>query len=219
MFIQLSYCLARELQQLLSARKPMKGQVTLRSLQLKLPRRTRRYHPKFFLMTKFKSLMKVSCLSVLSARANKQTKKQKQKKLTNKKLTVFFECLLLSLWFDDYDGIRRPSQVIQNSQVMWTLTILYIYFAELQKLKGSKVVVSSIKTTIRCKGKIVEWPYHIKCGVCGVERQIEFDRAHAGIIKKFRTGMGISFMSYFSMMGKGTSIKLSLMILLYLKLF
>ena len=96
------------------------------------------------------------------------------------------------------------------------------YISTLQNyrsLKEAKLLFPRSKRPLDIKGKIVEWPYHIKCGVCGVERQIEFDRAHAGIIKKFRTGMGISFMSYFSMMGKGTSIKLSLMILLYLKLF
>ena len=95
--------------------------------------------------------------------------------------------------------------------------IVYIYFAELQEHKGSKVAVSLIKTTVKFKGKILEWPYHIKCGICGVERQIAFDRARAGIIKKFRTGMNITCLVFF-MLGKGISVKLSLMILLYFKL-
>lgn len=62
-------------------------------------------------------------------------------------------------------------------------------------LKGGKVVVSSTKTTVKFKGQIIKWPHHIKCGICGVERQDDFDRAHAGIIKRFRTGMGISLLS------------------------
>ena len=78
---------------------------------------------------------------------------------------------------------------------MSVLVIVYVSFAELQGLKGSKVVVSSIKTTVKFKRQIIEWPFHIKCGICGVEQQVDFARAHAGIIKRFRTGMGISLLS------------------------
>ena len=75
---------------------------------------------------------------------------------------------------------------------------IYIWFAELHKLEGSKVVVSSTKTTVKHKGQIIAWPYHVKCGICGVERQVDNDRKHAGILKKFRAGMamGICFISW-----------------------
>ncbi|PFX11811.1 hypothetical protein AWC38_SpisGene24338 [Stylophora pistillata] len=74
-----------------------------------------------------------------------------------------------------------------NSEEVQISDIVCTTKSELQKLKGSKVVVSSIKTTIRFKGKIMDWPYQIKCGVWGTERQVEFDRAQTGIIKKIRT--------------------------------
>ena len=46
--------------------------------------------------------------------------------------------------------------------------------------------------------------FHIKCGICGVEPQVDFDRAHAGIIKRLRTGMGISLLSCIFYDGQGT---------------
>jgi hypothetical protein len=68
----------------------------------------------------------------------------------------------------------------------------YFCFADLYKLDGSKLVTSSTKTTARYKGCIIKWPYHIKCGLCKVERQVAVDRSNFGIISKFKTGMILS---------------------------
>ena len=48
--------------------------------------------------------------------------------------------------------------------------------------------MSSTKTIAKHKGQLVTWPYHIKCGLCGVERQVDTDSKHSGIISKFKLG-------------------------------
>ena len=64
-----------------------------------------------------------------------------------------------------------------------------LHFVDLYKLDGSKVIISSTKTTAKYKGCIVTWPYHITCGICKVERQVAVDRSNFGIISKFKTGI------------------------------
>lgn len=65
---------------------------------------------------------------------------------------------------------------------------MVLYYTDLQKLDGSSVVLSSTKTIAKYKGQLVTWPFHIKCGLCGVERQVDIDRKHSGIISKFKLG-------------------------------
>ena len=96
------------------------------------------------------------------------------------------------------DPVQTQKEFLVRKIIILVIIRMYIWFAELHKLEGSRVVVSSTKTTVKHKGQIIAWPYHVKCGICGVERQVDIDRKHAGILKKFRAGMamGICFISW-----------------------
>lgn len=66
--------------------------------------------------------------------------------------------------------------------------VFYQSFSELEKLDSTKLIKSHTKTTGRYKGVIVNWPWYIKCGICGTERQMNIDRKLHGRIAKFRSG-------------------------------
>lgn len=83
-------------------------------------------------------------------------------------------------------GQQCPGYVA-HSQALVVIHNLFC-IAELDLLDGSKVVISSTKTSIKFKGKIIKWPYCIQCGLCEVQRQLDMDRMVTGMISKFKAG-------------------------------
>ena len=57
---------------------------------------------------------------------------------------------------------------------------------ELKKLSNSLVVKSETKSTMKHKGRVIEWPWHIRCGICHNEQLLEAGRSTEGRLKKFK---------------------------------
>ena len=57
---------------------------------------------------------------------------------------------------------------------------------ELKNLSNSMAVKSETKSTMKHKGRVIEWPWHIRCGICHNEQLLEAGRSTEGRLKKFK---------------------------------
>ena len=59
--------------------------------------------------------------------------------------------------------------------------------SELEALEGSKVVKCSTHTKIKVRGKIIDWPWKLKCGLCNKNTILRFDADLKGRVSNFNT--------------------------------
>ena len=61
----------------------------------------------------------------------------------------------------------------------------FIFSVELEKYENIKIIQCETHKEIRCSGKLISWPWKIKCGICATNSQLSFDADIHGRISSF----------------------------------
>ena len=69
------------------------------------------------------------------------------------------------------------------------------YSIELSKRRNSKIVHCNMHPRIKVRGKVVEWPWKIRCGCCGKNLRLRYDADFNGRIVYFNWRKLTSFYS------------------------